>query len=272
MAINLASLRRGGERKPPRILIYGTHGIGKTSIAAGAEAPVFLQTEDGLGMLDAPTFGLLRTFDEVMQAITALYTEPHEFKTVILDTLDWLEPMVWAEASRINGWQNIEQPGYGKGYIAAMDVWRQLLEGLNALRDDKGMAIIMLAHCDIKKFESPESEPYDRYIIKLQARASSLIQEHVDCLLFANYRVSIVRDKITPIGKKEDGRARAIGGGGRVIYAEERPAFLAKNRFSMPAQIAMPDVASQMWPAIAQHIPFYQTPTTTQTATQQDAA
>ena len=84
MAISLASLRRGGEARPPRLLIYGVAGVGKTKLAADAPSPVFLQTEDGLGGIDAATFGLLRSFD-VMAAIASLYTEPHDFQTVVLD-------------------------------------------------------------------------------------------------------------------------------------------------------------------------------------------
>ena len=98
MALNIASLRSGAQNKPPRILAYGVHGVGKTSFAASAGAPVFLQTEDGLGLIDAPSFGLLKTYDEVMEAIGALYSEDHDRKTVVIDSLDWLEPLIWAQA------------------------------------------------------------------------------------------------------------------------------------------------------------------------------
>jgi hypothetical protein len=261
MAVSLASLKRaGGTPKPPRNLVYGTHGIGKTNLAAGAPAPVFIQTEDGLAdprLGDIPTFGILKTFGEVFEAVGSLYTEDHEFKTAVIDTVDWLEPLVWAETCVINGWRTIEEPGFGKGYIAAVDVWRSLIEGLNSLRDDKGMTIIMLAHAHVKRYEAPDSEPYDRYLIKLQDRASAILQENVDCVFFANYRTSIVRDKRK--GEKEgQGRTRGVGGGNRVIYTEERPAFLAKNRYSMPDSIALPDDASMAWSAVAAHIPYFQ--------------
>ncbi|MCA4918989.1 MAG: AAA family ATPase [Roseomonas sp.] len=69
MAISLASLRRGGDTRPPRFLICGVAGVGKTKLAADAPNPIFLQTEDGLGRIDAATFGLLRNFDAVMEAL-----------------------------------------------------------------------------------------------------------------------------------------------------------------------------------------------------------
>ncbi len=256
MAISLASLRRSGETQPPRIMLHAVHGIGKTSLAAGMPAPVFLQTEDGLGMIDAQTFGLLRSFTEVMEALGSLYNEPHDFKTVVLDSVDWLEPLVWAETCRANNWANIEQPGYGKGYAAAVDTWRMVLEGFNALRDERGMAIMLIAHTAPVRFDSPESEAYDRYQPKLQKAASALLQEHVDCVWFLNYRVSILKDN----KKDPASRSRGVGGGQRVLYTTERPSHLAKNRYRMPDAITLPDDPDAMWNSVAPSIPFFATP------------
>lgn len=249
MAISLSSLRRGVQHKPARVTIYGTHGIGKTSLAASAPSPIFLQTEDGAGALNIATFGLLRTYADVMDAIGELYTQPHDFETIVVDSLDWLEPLIWAQAAKDNGWKDLETPGYGKGYIAASDYWRGLLDGLTALRDEKRMTVILLAHADVKRFDSPDTEPYDRYILKLHQRASALVQEHVDCLLFANYRVSTVK---TDLGFNKKA-VRGVGGGDRLLYTEERPAFLAKNRYGLP------DTLPLSWDAVAQHIPYYAT-------------
>ncbi len=245
MAISLASLQSANKLTPPRILVHGVAGVGKTTFAAAANHPVFIQTEDGLGTLDVPHFPLARTFDAVMEALAALYTEPHEFKTVVVDSVDWLEPLVWQRVCQDNRWASIEEPGYGKGYVAALDLWRQYLDGLNALRDERGMTVIQIAHTDIKRFDSPEHEPYDRYVIKLHARAAALLQEHSDVVLFANYRISTVKADVG-FNKKV---TRALGSGERVLYTAERPAFLAKNRYGLP------DVLPLDWQAFAAAMP-----------------
>lgn len=235
MAISLASLMRSTAIAPPRVLAHGVAGIGKTTFAAASDKPVFILTEDGLGTLGVPHFPLARSFDAVMEALAALYSEAHEFKTVVIDSLDWLEPLVWARACKNNGWASIEDAGYGKGYVAALDLWRQYLDGLNALRDERGLTIIQIAHTDIKRFDSPEHEPYDRYVIKLHARASALLQEHSDVVLFANYRISTVKSDIG-FNKKV---TRALGSGERLLFTAERPAFLAKNRYGLPDTLPM---------------------------------
>ncbi|MBF0094661.1 MAG: ATP-binding protein [Alphaproteobacteria bacterium] len=245
MAISLASLKTSVMPSSWRILVHGVAGVGKTTFAAGASAPVFICTEDGLGTLKVPHFPLAHTFDEVMEALAALYSEDHPYKTLVIDSVDWLEPLVWARACKDNSWSSIEDAGYGKGYVAALDLWRQYIEGLNALRDDKGMMIVQIAHTDIKRFDSPEHEPYDRYVIKLHARAAALLQEHSDVVLFANYRVSTIKPDVG-FNKKV---TRALGSGERVLYTAERPAFLAKNRFGLPDSLAL------SWEAFAAAMP-----------------
>jgi hypothetical protein len=245
MAISIASLKTMHAASPPRILTYGVAGVGKTTFATSAPAVVVVLTEDGLGNIQVPHFPLAKIFESVIEALAALYTEHHEYKTVVVDSVDWLEPLVWARACRDNGWGSIEDPGYGRGYVAALDLWRQYLDGLNALRDDRGMTVIQIAHTDIRRFDSPEHEPYDRYVLKLHARAAALLQEHSDIVLFANYRISTVKSDVG-FNRKV---TRALGSGERVLYTAERPAFSAKNRYGLP------DVLPIDWQAFAAAMP-----------------
>ena len=45
----LDTIQSGREARPPRLLVYGQEGIGKSSFAASAPGAIFIQTEDGLG-------------------------------------------------------------------------------------------------------------------------------------------------------------------------------------------------------------------------------
>lgn len=235
MAISLKSISRNTSIAPPRIVLHGPQGVGKSTFAASAPNPIFLPTEDGLGRLDVQHFPLLRTFQDVLEALGALYQEDHEFQTAVLDTADWMEPLVWAKTCEVNSWGDIETPGYGKGYLAALTHWMEILEGFNALREQKHMAIIVIAHSDIKRFNAPDTEPYDRYQIKLQERASAKLQEWSDCVLFANF---VTHTAKTDVGFNKK-VIRGVGFGERMLYTEERPAFKAKNRYALPAEMPL---------------------------------
>ena len=87
----MSRVQRGRTQKPPRVFVYGTSGIGKSTFGSQAPKPIFVPTEDGLDEIDCAKFPLAATYEEV---IAALRTQPHEFESVVLDSLDWLERLV----------------------------------------------------------------------------------------------------------------------------------------------------------------------------------
>ena len=101
-------------------------------------------------------------------SITCLYQQDHKFKTIVIDSADWLEQLTWRHVSKEHNEENIESFGYGKGYVHAADAFRAILDGLNALRIKKGMVIGLTAHSQVKRFDDPSTEPYDRYLLKMQ--------------------------------------------------------------------------------------------------------
>lgn len=231
---DLSSITTARVNEPPRIVIFASGGIGKTTFGASAPSPIVVMTEKGQGKLNFPHFPMITSWNDGLQALDTLITQEHQFKTLCWDSLDWWEPHIWAETCRTMGVNNIEDPGYGKGYTVAAGYWSTFLKGLTLLQETKGMMIVLTAHAEVKRFDSPESDPYDRYQIKLHKRAAELVYEWADIVLFANYKSSVVK---TDVGFKKK-VARGIGTGSRVIYTEERPAFKAKNRYGLPPEIA----------------------------------
>ena len=245
--IDLKSISKNSP-KPPRIIIYGTQGIGKTTFAACSENPIFILTEDGLGDIEANKFPLATSYSDVMDALATLGKEEHNFKTVVIDSLDWLEPLVWqATCSRI-GAPSIESPGYGKGYVETATEWREFFKFVTALRDYKNMTVIMLAHGTITRVEDPIHPAYDTHGLKLHKRASALAEEYSDIIGFAATKTIITTEK-----KKgsfnEEMRSRALTTGERVLYLTGTPAFSAKNRYHMP------DCVSLDWTEFKKNLP-----------------
>lgn len=230
MAINLKSISKNNSIKAPRIMVYGPHGLGKTTFGASAPNPIFILTEDGLGKIEADHFPLAKNFSDVQESLKALQGE-HEYHSVVIDSLDWLDNLIWEQ---INSHYEDKDLAYGKGAVIAADLWRKVLDDLTALRD-KGMASILLAHCEIKRFDSPEVEPYERYQPKLQARSSALVQEWCDIVGFANYK-TIVKTSDVGFNSKV---SRGISTGERLLHLTEKPAYLAKNRYALPDSLPL---------------------------------
>ena len=114
----IGQIHSGKLPAPRRIMLYGTHGVGKCTWGSMAPKSIFIQTEDGLGEIACDKFPLAKTFGEVMQALSDLYTDEHTYRTVVVDTLDWLERLVSEEVCKQKTVENIEDIGYAKGYMS----------------------------------------------------------------------------------------------------------------------------------------------------------
>lgn len=240
MDFTLGNIRpANADWKAQKIVLYGPQGLGKTVFGSTFDNPILTRSEDGACAIDIPTFPMVTDFSHMDMIVDELHKD-HPFKTLIVDSLDWLEPIVWARQIQSRPLtdkgmevKNIEDYGYGKGFAMVDDWWRYLMGAFDSLRINMGMNIVLIAHSEIKTYTPPESDPYDRYQMKLHKRASELWQEWADMVLFTNYK-TIVK-KIESSFNKET--RRGTGSGERVIYTEERPAYRAKNRWSLPPEI-----------------------------------
>jgi len=231
----MTQIQSGKQMRPRRVMLYGTHGVGKSTFGAMAEKPIFITTEDGLAEIDCDNFPLATSYGDVLSALSELYSAEHDYQTVVIDSLDWLERLIFEEVCRKRGVESIEDIGYAKGYTFALTQWREILEGLDALRNDRNMQVILIAHARIEKFENPETESYDRYTPRLNKHASALIQEWCDEVLFATYRI---HTKQTDEGFNRK-RTQGIGTGERILRTTERPAHVAKNRLNLPDELPL---------------------------------
>lgn len=236
----LSAIESGKKPGPDRIQINGVEGVGKSTFANDADRPIFIGAEDGLGHLDVQKFPEPQTFAEVLEAVDTLRLESHNYATLALDTLDWIEALVWREVCTREGWANIESPGYGKGYIVTADEWRKLIVKLSELRRAKGMEIIFISHATIRPFSNPAGMDYSRYETKLHKLGGAIIREWCDCVLFAVAEDFVKSD--SPTAKKGKG----VSTGRRVLKTERTAAWDAKNRWNLPPELPLsyPDYAA----------------------------
>ena len=226
---DLKSISKTRRVRAPKIVIVGQGKIGKTTFAAMAPNAIGILTEDGADAVDANAFPLATSLADVYSAVATLINQDHDFQTLFIDSLDWLEPLVQDHVCKANNWKNIEQPGFGKGYVAAAEEWRNLLSGLEVLRADKGMGIILIAHDKIKRIEDPLTEGFDSHVLKLHDRAGALVQEWADVIGYAGYRI-FTNKTDAGFGNKE---TKATTTGERILHVEPHPAHCGGNRFGL---------------------------------------
>jgi len=237
----LTKVQRGRVARPPRILVYGTEGIGKSTFGSQAPNPVFIPTEDGLDGIDCAKFPLATSYEDVASALTELKTQPHDFETIVIDSLDWLERLIWDRVCQEAGARSIEKVdgGYGKGYMYALTHWLEVVDQLNSLRNDRGMVVLLIAHAKVERFEDPEATAYDRYTPRLHKYAASLITEWCDAVLFATRRMR-TQTEDAGFGRKRT-IAHAIGkdGGDRILRCVGGPSCVAKNRYGITEELPL---------------------------------
>ena len=247
MAISLSSLTKTKRDHPPVLAFHGTGGIGKTSLASEFPDPLYVFTEGEAPPADVEMTTLqdddgnpqpIKTFSELLDVFDALLTQEHEFKTVIIDSLDALEKMVWAHTCARMGWESIDSndkgspTAFGKGYLEADNDWLEYITAIRALARS-GLYVVQILHSEVKQHNDPVVDPYDRYRPKLQKRACDIIIEKSDALLFI-HRKPVIKQVDKSFGKKES-KADGMSGSERIVYTDERAGFLAKNRLNMPA-------------------------------------
>ncbi len=244
MALSLDSISSEARIRAPRMVLLGVDKIGKSEFACGtrfengkpAETglnnPVVLpiKGEEGIDELVVPSFPTLGGYAEVLEALGVLYRGGHDHKTAVIDSASSLEPLVWDHVCAKHNVQSIEKVGggYGKGYTEAAAAFRGVLEGLDALRTERGMASIIIGHIKIKRFDDPNGDSYDRYQFDVHDKVANLLFRWADLILFCNTKVVVKKDD-AGFGKEER-RGIDITGGQRFLFTQKRPAHPGGGR------------------------------------------
>jgi hypothetical protein len=222
----LPQIKRGLISRPQRAVIYAAEGLGKTTLASQLDSPIFLDFEKGTHHIDVPRFEP-ETLKETEDILKELAKDTQGFKTVVIDTVDWLEELVINDICKTHKKNGIEDFGYGKGHVFLAERFGSVLALLD--RVALKMNVLCLAHAQVKKFEAPDSAgAYDRYELKLGKHVSALVKEWCDALLFGNWK--------TRVKERDDGiksTFKGIGGKERMLYASHSAFADAKNRHNL---------------------------------------
>lgn len=218
-------ITKGVQKKAQKIVLYGAEGIGKTTFAAAAPDPLFIDTEEGTGHLDVKRLPKPDRWETLIEEIQYAAKDPSVCDTLVVDTLDWAERLCTKYICTENRKKGIEDFGYGKGYTYLKEEFSKMLSELDTCVNN-GINVICTAHAMMRKFEQPDEQgAYDRWELKLSKQVSPLVKEWGDALLFANYKTTV---------KEGDSGKMKASGGARVLYANHHACWDAKNRWGLP--------------------------------------
>ena len=223
MSFDLNSIKKERVVKAPRIILLGVEKIGKSTFAAGSDNPIFLpiKGEEGVDDLGVAKFPVARNYSDVMNSIKTLATEEHDYKTFIIDSASALEPLIWEKVCQDAEVESIEKVGggYGKGYTESLYKWRNLMDGIDRLRE-KGMACILIGHVKVKVFNDPLGNSYDQYSFDINDKVHAALARWADCILFGNSKTIV---KIEDVGFNKEKKIGKDPSGARYLYTQKRP-------------------------------------------------
>ena len=237
-----------------RFVVYGPEGVGKSSLAADSPSPIFFDVDDGSAGIDVPRYKFRDepsgyvplTYEEVLSAIEDLNENPHSYQTLVIDTADRLESLLWrfvvqhesGRKSAMNkggvSFESVLDLGYGNGFSLAVEEWRRLTKKLDELRMKRNMAIVILAHAQIRTFKNPLGEDYDQYSLRVHEKAGAYLREWADVTGFACYEETSGKLK-----GDEDGRAKGYSTGRRLLKLAKTATYFAKTRLALPDQVEL---------------------------------
>lgn len=220
-----------------RIVLHGREGIGKTRFGCDAPDPVFICPEDGFGDMPKskqPAAFVPNSWSEIVPFLRTLVMDDHSFKTVVFDTIDWVEKMIQVHVMEKAGVTKWNDPAlaFGSGTLQVVDEVRLMLSVIDQLRHSKGMHVIFLCHTKLENFGNPEGLDYSRYELSLSSKVAGLLRQYCDVLLFAAYETYVKGET------KKATKGKAFGDE-RVINTVWKPAWDAKNRHSLPEKLPL---------------------------------
>jgi hypothetical protein len=237
------NISSGVRKAAQAVVIFGTGGIGKSTLAAGAPDPVFIDIEHGTNDLDVKRIGegqILNWLD-LREAVRSDVCKSSG--TVVIDTGSAAEELCRKHViANVPGGKNqiiksIEDYGFGKGGTFLVEEWRNLLSDLDAHRRE-GRNVVLICHERVGKVPNPSGDDFIRYEPRLfsdrNASIMHVTKEWADHVLFVSYDVA-----------SKDGKAK--GSGTRTIYTTEMATFMAKTRNLPPSPIIFERGNTDLW-------------------------
>ncbi len=162
------------------ILLYGVPKLGKSSFASQFPEAMFFECEPGLNHLEVfkvPTY----SWEAFLEACKLLAKGDHNFKTLVIDTVDNAFKMCSDYVCAKHGIEYEGDMGHGKGWALVKNEWHRVLTRLASLP----YGLILISHAVDKTIETRTGE-YTKTTPSLPDRARNVVLGLVDIILYGD--------------------------------------------------------------------------------------
>ncbi len=162
------------------ILLYGIPKLGKSSFASYFPHAMFLECEPGLNHLEVfkvPTY----TWEAFLEACKLIAKGDHQFKTIVIDTVDNAFKMCSDYICAKHGIEYEGDMGHGKGWTLVKNEWHRVLTRLASLP----YGLILISHAVDKTIETRTGE-YTKTQPSLPDRARNVVLGLVEIILYGD--------------------------------------------------------------------------------------
>lgn len=230
------TIRKPADR-PVLVTICGDSGMGKTSLAATFPKPIFIRAEDGMQSIPADrrpdAFPLIGDAKTLWEQLTAVIHEPHDYKTLVIDSVTALERLFMADVlAQDPKAKSINQAlgGYGAGTAAVAAMHQRVRKGAGLANEKRGMHVVFVAHADVETMKLPDADDYMRYSLRLPSKSLPPYVDDVDVVGFVRLEMFTKGD--------EGERKRAISTGDRELIVHAAASCVSKNRYGITEPLA----------------------------------
>jgi hypothetical protein len=246
-------IHRGVQKKARKIIIYGPPKLGKSTLVGSTKGALMIPTEDRVSHIECDKTPVVSTLEEVLEVFEYLMSDNNmekgkrKYTRVILDTLDWFEPVLHEYVCRKKNFKSLtddhnKETAFSKGLkYHAVAGWKFFLQYCDQLRDD-GIDVIFVAHAQSVKFNPPDTDEYDKWVMKVDKHSLAVLEEWADIIGFYNKEIFV---------RKGEGMNKAKGkittSNRRLLHlAGENAAMTSGNSFGLPDVEVILEYASEI--------------------------